>query len=77
VISNSTISQNAGKGLNAVASGEQNVLELVHDVIASNGTAGVQAVDAGAAVPVNNTVYDSNSIVGPSGSGFTGLAAQQ
>jgi hypothetical protein len=56
VITNSTVNHNAGNGLNAVASGEQNVLELVHDVIASNGTAGVQANDAGAAVLVNNTV---------------------
>jgi hypothetical protein len=60
-ISNSTIAKNAGNGLNAVGgAGGQNVLELVHDVIASNGTAGVQANGNSAAVLVNNTSILNN-----------------
>jgi hypothetical protein len=96
-ISNSTISKNAGNGLNAVGgAGGQNVLELIHNVIASNGTAGVQANGTNAAALVNNTsilnnltgatsivaggrilTYGNNSIVGSSGSGFTGTASLQ
>jgi hypothetical protein len=60
-ISNSTISKNAGNGLNAVGgAGGQNLLELIHDVIASNGTAGIQANGANAAALVNNTSILSN-----------------
>jgi hypothetical protein len=55
-ISNSTITKNAGNGLNAVGgAGGQNVLEIIHDVIASNGTAGVQANGTNAGVMVNDT----------------------
>jgi hypothetical protein len=64
-ISNSTISKNAGNGLNAVGGAfgafGDNILELVHDVIASNGTAGVQANGTSAAVLVNNTSILNNA----------------
>jgi hypothetical protein len=60
-ISNSTISKNGGNGLNAVGGAfGDNILELVHDVIASNGTAGVQANGTSAAVLVNNTSILNN-----------------
>jgi Right handed beta helix region len=62
-ISNSTITKNNGNGLNAVggAFGASDILELVHDVIASNGTAGVQANGTTAAVLVNNTSILNNA----------------
>jgi hypothetical protein len=60
-ISNCTITKNGGNGLNAVGgAGGQNVLELVHDVIASNSIAGVQANGTNAAVLVNNTSILNN-----------------
>jgi hypothetical protein len=96
-ISNSTITKNGGNGLNAIGgAGGQNMLELIHDVIASNSVAGVQANGTNAAVLVSNTsilnnltgatsvvaggrvvTYGNNSIVGSSGSGFTGTASLQ
>jgi hypothetical protein len=61
-ISNSTISKNGGNGLNAVGGAfGDNILELVHDVIASNGTAGVQANGTSAAMLVNNTSILNNA----------------
>jgi hypothetical protein len=60
-ISNSTISKNAGNGLNAVGgAGGPNMLNLNHDVIASNGNAGVQANGATAAALIDTTLLDSN-----------------
>jgi hypothetical protein len=60
-ISNSTISKNAGNGLDAVGgAGGQNMLELIHDVVASNGTAGIQANGTNAGVLVNNTSILNN-----------------
>jgi hypothetical protein len=38
-----------------------NILELIHDVIASNGVAGVQANGNSAAVLVNNTSILNNA----------------
>jgi hypothetical protein len=62
-ISNSTISKNAGNGLNAVSGGGAiNVLSLKSDVIAQNGAAGIQANGAFAAILVNNTLLDNNTI---------------
>jgi hypothetical protein len=62
-ISNSTISKNTGNGLNAVSGGgATNVLSLKNDVIAQNGAAGIQANGAFAAVLVNNTLLDNNTI---------------
>jgi hypothetical protein len=62
-ISNSTISKNAGNGLNAVsgAAGGTNILNLSHDVIASNGTAGIQSNGTNAAVLIDTTLLDSNA----------------
>jgi hypothetical protein len=58
----SVISDNAGNGLNAVGgAGGANMLNLIRDVIASNGSAGVQANGTNAAALVNNTVLDSNT----------------
>jgi hypothetical protein len=96
-ISDSSVSFNAGNGLNAVSlAGAVNMLNIIRDDIASNGTAGVQVNGTNAAAIVNNTVLDSNttgatsvvgggriltygnnSIVGSSGSGFTGSASLQ
>jgi hypothetical protein len=61
-ISNSTISKNAGNGLNAVsgASGQNNMLNLSHDVIVSNGSAGIQANGANSAALIDTTLLDSN-----------------
>jgi hypothetical protein len=60
-ISNSTISKNAGNGLNAVGGvGGPNMLNIIHDVIASNGNAGIQANGTNAAALVNGSVLDSN-----------------
>jgi hypothetical protein len=60
-ISNSTITKNNGNGLNAIGgAGGQNVLELIHNVIASNGTAGIQANGTNAAALVNNTSILNN-----------------
>jgi hypothetical protein len=61
-ISNSTISKNTGNGLNAVGgAGGPNVLNLSHDVIASNGTAGLQANGVSAAAFVDTTLFDTNA----------------
>jgi hypothetical protein len=61
-MSNSTISKNVGNGLNAVGgSGAQNMLNIRNSVIASNGSAGVQANGTNAAALVNNTLLDSNT----------------
>jgi hypothetical protein len=62
-VSNSNISYNIGNGLNAVSGGAggANVLNIKNSVIASNGTAGIQANGANAAALVNNTVLDSNT----------------
>jgi Right handed beta helix region len=61
-ISNSTISKNAGNGLNAVGgAGGPNMLNIIHDVIASNGNAGIQANGTNAAALVNGSVLDSNT----------------
>jgi hypothetical protein len=69
-ISNSTISNNAGNGLNAVSgAGGANMLDLKNDVIAGNGTAGVQANGSNAAALVDMTLLDSNA------SGATSIVA--
>jgi hypothetical protein len=61
-ISNSTISKNAGNGMNAVGgAGGPNMLNLSHDVIASNGSAGVQANGTNAAALIDTTLLDSNT----------------
>jgi hypothetical protein len=61
-ISNSTISNNSGNGLNAVSgAGGANMLNLKNDVIAGNGTAGVQANGPNAAALIDMTLLDSNA----------------
>jgi hypothetical protein len=62
-ISNSTITKNAGNGLNAVSgsSGQNNMLNLSHTVIAGNGSAGVQANGANSAALIDTTLLDSNA----------------
>jgi hypothetical protein len=61
-ISNSTISNNSGNGMNAVGGvGGANMLNLFHDVIASNGDAGIQANGANAAALIDTTLLDSNA----------------
>jgi hypothetical protein len=61
-IFNSTISYNAGNGMNAVSgAGGANMLNIKNSVIAANGVAGIQANGANAAALVNNTVLDSNT----------------
>jgi len=60
-ISDSSISLNPGNGVNAVGSSNNVIVNLNNDVIASNGTAGVQANGAGAAVTVNNTSILDNT----------------
>jgi hypothetical protein len=61
-ISNSTISNNSGNGLNAVSgAGGANMLNLKSDVIAGNGTAGVQANGMNAAALIDMTLLDSNA----------------
>jgi hypothetical protein len=61
-ISNSTISNNSGNGLNAVSgAGGANMLNLKNDVIAGNGTAGVQANGTNAAALIDMTLLDSNA----------------
>ena len=64
-ISNSTISNNAGNGMNAVGGAgatTMNILNLSHNVIASNGSAGIQANGTFAAALVDTTLLDSNVI---------------
>ena len=61
-ISNSTVSKNGGNGMNAVGgAGGSNVLNLSHDVITSNLSAGVQANGTNAAVLIDTTLLDSNA----------------
>jgi hypothetical protein len=61
-ISNSTVSNNSGNGLNAVSgAGGANMLNLKNDVIAGNGTAGVQANGTNAAALIDMTLLDSNA----------------
>jgi hypothetical protein len=61
-IFNSTISKNTGNGLNVVGgAGGPNVLNLSHDVIASNGVAGIQANGVSAAAFVDTTLFDTNA----------------
>lgn len=61
-ISNSTISNNSGNGMNAVGGTiYSNMLNLSHNVIAKNGTAGIQANGALAAALVDMTLLDSNA----------------
>jgi hypothetical protein len=60
-ISDSSISLNAGNGLNALGSSSNVMVNLLRDVIAFNGTAGVQAIGATAAVLVNGTALLNNS----------------
>jgi hypothetical protein len=61
-ISDSSVSFNNGNGLNAVSgSGAQNMLSLTRDIIALNGTAGVQANGATSAVLIDTTLLDSNT----------------
>ena len=60
-ISDSTISFNGGNGLNAVGSSANVMVNLLRDVIASNGVVGVQANGATAAVLVNGTALLNNT----------------
>jgi hypothetical protein len=60
-ISDSHISLNGGNGLNAVGSSSNVMVNLLRDVIASNGVAGVQANGASAAVLVNSTALLNNT----------------
>ena len=61
-ISNSTISNNTGNGMNAVSgAGGTNMLNIKNSVIARNGSAGIQANGSNAAALVNNTLLDSNT----------------
>jgi hypothetical protein len=61
-ITNSTISNNANDGLNAIGgAGGTNVLNLSHDVIASNGAIGIQISGADAAALVDTTLLDMNA----------------
>ena len=59
--SDSTIGLDAGNGLNALGSSSNVMVDLLRDVIAFNGTAGVQANGATAAVLVNGTALLNNS----------------
>jgi hypothetical protein len=61
-ISNSTISNNGGNGINAVGGTiYANLLNLSHNVIAKNGSAGVQANGAEAAALIDTTLLDTNT----------------
>jgi hypothetical protein len=60
-ISNSTISNNGGNGMNAVGNNiYSNMLNLSHNVIAKNGSAGIQANGALSAAAVDTTLLDTN-----------------
>ena len=62
-ISNSTISNNPDNGMVVIGgAGGTNMVTLNNDVIASNGQAGIEASGANAAVLVNNTLLDSNTV---------------
>lgn len=60
-ISDSAISFNGGNGVNAVGSSANVMMNLLRDVIASNGVAGVQANGGTAAVLVNSTAVLNNT----------------
>jgi hypothetical protein len=61
-ISDSSVSFNGGNGLNTVSgSGAQNMLSLTRDIIALNGSAGLQANGGSTAVLVDETLLDSNT----------------
>jgi Right handed beta helix region len=60
-ISNSTISNNSGNGMNAIGNTiYSNMLNLSHNVIAKNGSAGIQANGTLAAAVVDTTLLDTN-----------------
>jgi len=61
-ISDSSISLNPGNGVNAVGSSNNVIINLNNDVIASNGTSGIQANGADAAVLVSNTSILDNTV---------------
>jgi hypothetical protein len=60
-VSDSSISLNPGNGVNAVSPSNDVIINLTNDVIASNGTAGIQANGGNAAVLVNNTSILNNA----------------
>ena len=60
-ISDSSISLNPGNGVNAVGPSNNVIINLNNDVIASNGTAGIQANGTNAAVLVSNTSILDNT----------------
>jgi Right handed beta helix region len=63
-ISNSTISNNADNGLaivGGVGTGGTNIVNLSHDVIASNGQAGIEVSGTFAAAYVDTTLLDTNA----------------
>ena len=62
-VSNSTISYNANNGKAiVVGAGGPNMVSAKNDVIASNGQVGIEASGSTAAVLVNNTLLDSNTV---------------
>ena len=60
-MSDSLISLNSGNGVNAVGQSNNVIINLNNDVIASNGTSGIQANGADAAVLVSNTSILDNT----------------
>jgi hypothetical protein len=61
-ITDSIIRDNGGNGVNAVSPGaSQNIVSIKNSVIAKNGTAGVQANGANAAILVQTTLFDQNA----------------
>jgi hypothetical protein len=60
-VTDSSISQNASNGLNAVSGSSNVVVNLSRAVIASNGLAGIQANGTNAAVLVDNTSILNNT----------------
>jgi hypothetical protein len=61
-ISDSSVSFNTGNGVNVVSgSGAQNMLSLTRDIIALNGTAGVQTNGGTSAALIDTTLLDSNT----------------
>jgi len=61
-ISNSTISNNGGNGMNAVGgAGGTNMLNIHNSVIAKNRSAGIQANGANAAALIDTTLLDTNT----------------
>jgi Right handed beta helix region len=60
-VSNSTISNNTANGMVAIGgAGQQNIMNLGHDVIASNGQFGIEASGA-TAVFIDTTLLDENA----------------